>query len=99
MMQKETGRIKLTGKWLCGVCGNSISRNSLQCNPKCVHKECGQIMGKLQAANFTFFCGICMGQAINSCRNDDRLKTGSGINREKVENYIVTLSSAVAETA
>ena len=48
-------------KWPCGVCGNGVQANSVQCIvcKKCIHKRCSSVRGDLSLVVDGFRCKRC----------------------------------------
>jgi hypothetical protein len=56
------GKVEVTCKYPCGVCGKGVGRNSLQCCEKWINKRCSGVKGNLQKAIASFECRTCKGR-------------------------------------
>ena len=62
-----------SGKWPCGVCGEGVQANSVQCTvcKKWIHKRCSGVRGDLSRIADSFRCRRCDGtiQEVNLDEN------------------------------
>jgi hypothetical protein len=83
------GKVEVTCKYPCDVCGKGVGRNSLQCTSceKWIHKRCSGVKGSLQKASASFECRMCKerSQVTNIAKQNGDI--GKGVELEKVGKF------------
>src|ERR1700690_3837112 len=56
----DSGQVKSSGKYPCGVCRKGVGRNSIMCSKcrKWIHKKCSKIKGRLRQ-DPEYKCPVC----------------------------------------
>ena len=71
----DSGQVKSSGKYPCGVCRKGVGRNSIMCSKcrKWIHKKCSKINGRLRQ-DPEYKCPVCSGK---QCEESDARKTNA----------------------
>jgi len=70
-----------TGRWLCGVCGTSVGRNSIQCTncQKWVRRKCSDTKGSMTEVSRPFVCTGFTDQPASTDRTSMDVSDGASL--------------------
>jgi len=80
-------QVQKAGRWPCGVCGNGVGSNSIQCTScrKWVHKKCSGIKGSMSKLMKSFTCRVCLNLVISTGRTS--VDIDASANLELVDKF------------